>query len=127
MSVLYACEDESVCDRAERCAGAAGLPGVPDGDDLLGINQRLSLGLGALGFGRSPRGCALPFLRSAVWAKLTAIEPQRMSSLYLFFDPGGGGVGWRRAITGFGSTYVTSGEYQCSRLIETRIGIKRGA
>jgi hypothetical protein len=54
-----------------------------------------------------------------------AIEPQRMSSLYLYFDPGGG-VGWRRAITGFGSTYVTSGEYQCSRLIETRIGIKRG-
>ena len=46
--------------------------------------------------------------------------------LPLFFDPGGGGVGWRRAITGFGSTYVTSGEYQCSRLIETRIGIKRG-
>jgi hypothetical protein len=44
----------------------------------------------------------------------------------LYFDPGGGGVGWRRAITGFGSTYVTSGEYQCSRLIETRIGIKRG-
>ena len=73
MSVLYACEDESVCDRAERCAGTAGLPGVPDGDDLLGINQRLSLGLGALGFGRSPRGCALPFLRSAVWAKLPAI------------------------------------------------------
>jgi hypothetical protein len=57
---------------------------------------------------------------------LTKIEPQRMSSLYLYFDAGGGGVGWRTAITGFGSTYVTSGEYQCSRLIETRIGIKRG-
>jgi hypothetical protein len=38
------------------------------------------------------------------WAKIPAIEPQRMSSLYLYFDPGGGGVGWRRAITGFGST-----------------------
>jgi hypothetical protein len=107
-------------------ASTTGLARIPDGDDLLGINRRLSLGLGALGFGRSPRGCALPFLRSAVWAKLPAIEPQRMSSLYLYFDPGGGGVGWRRAITGFGSTYVTSGEYQCSRLIETRIGIKRG-
>jgi hypothetical protein len=40
--------------------------GRPDGDDLLGIHQRLSLGLGALGLGRSQRGCALPFLRSAV-------------------------------------------------------------
>jgi len=29
--------------------------------------------------------------------------------------------------SGFGTTYVTSGEYQCSRFIETRIGIKRGA
>src|SRR4249920_1467671 len=28
---------------------------------------------------------ALTLLRSAVWAKLPAIEPQRMSSLYLFF------------------------------------------
>jgi hypothetical protein len=29
--------------------------------------------------------------------------------------------------SGFGTTYVASGEYQCSRFIETRIGIKRGA
>ena len=29
--------------------------------------------------------------------------------------------------SGFGTTYVTSGEYQRSRFIETRIGIKRGA
>ena len=27
----------------------------------------------------------------------------------------------------FGTTYVTSGEYQCSRFIKTRIGIKHGA
>jgi hypothetical protein len=71
-------------------------------------------------------GSPLTLLHSAVWAKLPAIAPQGMFSIYLFSDAGGGGVGWRRAITGFGSTYVTSGEYQCSRLIKTRIGTKRG-
>jgi hypothetical protein len=43
----------------------AGLPRVPDSDDLLRISDRLAIGLGALRFCRGTRGSALPFLRSA--------------------------------------------------------------
>jgi hypothetical protein len=52
--------------RVEPQGASAGLPRVPDGDDLLGLGDRLALGLGALGVSRGSGGRAFPFLCSAV-------------------------------------------------------------
>ena len=46
----------------------AGLPGIPDADDLLGFSECLALGPGAFGRFRRTRGGAFSFLRSAVRA-----------------------------------------------------------
>ena len=46
----------------------AGLPRIPDTDDLLRIDDRLALGLGALGLGGCTGGDALSFLCSAMGA-----------------------------------------------------------
>jgi hypothetical protein len=54
--------------RVEPKRPPASLPRIPDGDNLLRSCDRLALGLGALRFGRCPRGGPLPFLCSAVWS-----------------------------------------------------------
>jgi len=56
------CADRGI----EPQGSAAGLPCVPDSDDLLGFGNRLALGLSALGFLRRSGGGSLTFLRSAL-------------------------------------------------------------
>jgi hypothetical protein len=58
--------DGSANRRIEPQGAPAGLSGIPDGDNLLRINNRLALSVGALRFGRSTCGGSLALLRSAV-------------------------------------------------------------
>jgi hypothetical protein len=50
------------------------LPRVPHGDDLLRINDRLAIGLGALCLDRSLCCGSLAFLCSAIWAHRKIVE-----------------------------------------------------
>jgi hypothetical protein len=58
--------DRSADRRVKPQRAPASLPRIPDGNDLLCINDGFALSLGALGLGGGPRGGPLSFLRSAV-------------------------------------------------------------